>query len=463
MMSEFLYQSTIDGSAEDVFRWHTRKGAFERLNPPWDPVEVIERTGGIRDGDRVKVRMRLGPIPIDWTIEHRDYIEGRQFRDVQIHGPFSRWEHTHRIEPAGTDRCILKDEISYELPLGAMGRALGEHYTRDQLQRLFAYRHELTQRDVSEHKNARQGNAVSSMTILVSGASGLVGSSLTPLLSTGGHNVKRLVRSIVAGDDQAVLWNPESGVSNPGDLAGVDAVVHLAGESIASGRWSAAKKRRIRESRVVGTRRLCETLIGFDRPPQTLVCASAIGFYGDCGDRVVDESTNRGRGFLADVCEWWEAAAEIAHKAGIRVVNARFGVILSPRGGALAKMLTPFRLGGGGVLGSGCQYMSWIGIDDVVRGILHCLVNDELNGPVNFVAPSPVTNREFTKTLGRVLRRPTILPMPAAAVRLAFGEMADELLLSSTRAEPKRLTESGFRFQDQTLEACLRRLLGKIS
>lgn len=297
------------------------------------------------------------------------------------------------------------------------------------------------------------------MKVLVSGATGLVGSALVPLLTTGGHEVSRLRRSggTAAAD---VAWDPQRGLTDPASAEGMDAAVHLAGENIASGRWTAARKSQIRESRIIGTRLLCESLARLQKPPKVLVCASAIGFYGDRGDVLLDETSPCGRGFLSEVCRDWEDATEPASSCGIRVVNARFGVILSPRGGALAKMLTPFRLGAGGVVGSGKQFMSWIGIDDAVRAILHCLTTAEVSGPVNVVAPEAVTNAEFTKALGRVLRRPTILPMPAFAARMAFGEMADELLLASTRVAPRRLVETGFSFQDSLLQPCLRRLLG---
>jgi uncharacterized protein (TIGR01777 family) len=300
------------------------------------------------------------------------------------------------------------------------------------------------------------------LSVVVSGASGLVGSSLLPFLTTGGHRVVPMVRSTRArGDASGVRWDPAAKVIDRAGLERVDAVVHLAGESIAGGRWTTEKKARIRGSRVDGTRLLCETLAALDAPPRTLVCASAIGFYGDRGGTPLDESSPRGKGFLADVCGEWEAAAAPARAAGIRVVHLRFGVVLTPAGGALQRMLLPFRLGAGGVVGSGEQYMSWIAIDDAVGAIHHALVTPALEGPVNAVAPAAVTNREFTRALGRVLRRPTIVPMPAVIARLAFGEMADELLLASTRVVPRRLGESGFTFREPDLETALAHLLGR--
>ncbi len=238
-------------------------------------------------------------------------------------------------------------------------------------------------------------------------------------------------------------------------------MVHLAGESIASGRWTVARKREIRDSRVLGTRLLSEALARMPRPPQVLLCASAIGYYGDCGSDVLKEDSPPGSDFLADVCKAWEAATAPAAQKGIRVVHLRSGIILSPKGGALAKMLFPFRMGAGGIIGSGKQYMSWIALDDTLGVIAFALQTPSLHGPVNVVAPNAVTNAEFTKTLGRVLHRPTIFPMPAFAARLAFGEMADALLLSSARVEPAALLRAGYHFQWRDLESALRHLLKK--
>ncbi len=299
------------------------------------------------------------------------------------------------------------------------------------------------------------------MKVLISGASGLVGSALVPFLAAGGHEVGRLVRSPSAAATDRIFWDAASGQVDLGAWTGSDAVVHLAGENIAAGRWTSARKERIRASRVGGTGQLCLALAGWSPRPKVFVCASAIGIYGDRGDEVLDETSPSGQGFLAEVCRDWEAAAEPARQAGVRVVHLRFGVILSPLGGALAKMLLPFRLGLGGRLGSGRQYLSWIALDDAVRAIHHALLREEVQGPVNVVAPNPASNRQFTRTLARVLWRPAFFPMPAWVARLAFGEMANELLLASTRVMPRRLQETGFRFDHPDLEEALRHLLGQ--
>lgn len=294
------------------------------------------------------------------------------------------------------------------------------------------------------------------MRVAVSGASGLVGSALVESLRRDDQEAIPLVRAGSDGTaDDGIPWDIEEGRLDPEDLRGLDAIVHLAGENIAAGRWSEAQKQRIRNSRVRGTRLIAETMATLDEPPQVLVSASAIGFYGDRGSDWLTEQSVLGEGFLADVCWRWEAAAEAARQAGIRVVHPRFGMVLSADGGALARMLTPFKLGAGGVLGSGDQFMSWIHLDDAVGAIRHLIAVQELEGPVNVVSETPVTNRQFTKTLGSALSRPTILPMPAAMVRAAFGEMGDELLLASARVDGTLLRKSGYTLRFPDLESAL--------
>jgi uncharacterized protein len=299
------------------------------------------------------------------------------------------------------------------------------------------------------------------MQILVTGSTGLVGSTLIPALTAEGHRVSCLVRLKSKLGIRDTYWDPTAGELYSSPLEGLDAVIHLAGENIAGGRWTAARKARIRDSRIQGTRLLSGSLAQLARPPKVFVSASAVGYYGDRADEVLTEQSSPGSNFLAGVCREWESATEPAAQHSIRVVILRLGVVLTPTGGALAKMLTPFRMGVGGIIGSGKQYMSWIAIDDLVRIIIHTLKTDSLNGPINAVAPNPVTNAAFTKTLGRVLRRPTVLPMPAFAARLALGEMADELLLASARVVPSKLLASGFVFRHPDLESALTDLLGK--
>ena len=402
----------------------------------------------------MRLRVKVGPIWRTWLAEHGECVPGVMFRDRQVAGPFADWDHTHRFESTGA-ATRLEDIVRYTLPYGVLGR-LGAAYARGEIERMFAYRHRVTARDIRFHE--RYGDTV--MRVLMTGSSGLIGRALRAFLCGGGHQVRRLLRTPSTAED-ATSWNPVDGTFADGAFEGVDAVVHLAGESIAGGRWTAARKTRILESRTTGTRQLCEALATLDAPPKVLVAASAIGFYGDRGDELLDESSARGTGFLPDVCQAWEDAVEPARERGIRVVQPRIGIVLTPQGGALGQMLLPFKLGVGGVLGGGDQYMSWIALDDVLGIVLHALTDESMSGPVNAVAPQAVSNREFTKALGSVLRRPTLLPAPAFALRLALGEMADALLLASTRVDPAVLRRAGFAFAYPDLDGALRHVLGR--
>lgn len=296
------------------------------------------------------------------------------------------------------------------------------------------------------------------MNVLISGATGLIGSLLSEELKSSGHSITRLTRSPRGEND--IRWDPDAGTIE-GSLEGTDAVVHLAGESIAEGRWTSSRKERIMQSRKKGTRLLAEAVAGLPTPPRVMVSASAVGYYGDRGNELLREDSRPGSDFLAEVCKAWEAAADPAREAGIRVVHTRFGIVLSPKGGALGTTLPIFKLGGGGRIGSGRQWWSWVALDDVVGTIHHALENESVAGPVNVGSPNPLTNAEYTKVLGKVLNRPTVFPVPAPAIRLALGGIADALLLASQRMEPAKLKVTGYEFRYPELEGALRHLLGR--
>jgi uncharacterized protein (TIGR01777 family) len=295
--------------------------------------------------------------------------------------------------------------------------------------------------------------------VVVSGASGLVGSALVPFLSSNGYRVERLVRRSPRAAEGEIAWDPLAGTVDEERLEGCDAVIHLAGENLGAGRWTVGKKATILSSRRRGTHVLCEALTRLGSPPRVLLSASAIGFYGDRGDEELTEESPPGSGFLAEVCREWEAATVAAERAGIRVVKLRIGVVLDQSGGALARMLTPFRLGLGGPVGSGRQFLSWIALQDLLAAIQHTVFESDLAGAVNAVAPAPVRQAEFARTLGRVLRRPALLPLPSRVVRLALGEMGEALLLEGARVLPTRLLDSGFEFRTPDLESALRLIL----
>lgn len=293
------------------------------------------------------------------------------------------------------------------------------------------------------------------MRVAVSGSTGLIGSALCAYLQKQNHTVNRIVRGGSSGDSSAIKWDPSAGSIEADKLNGVDAVIHLAGENIASGRWTDEQKKKIKESRITGTSLLARTICGLSTKPQVVVSGSAVGFYGDRGDETLTETNNPGFGFLADVCREWEDAIAPVREAGVRVVNARTGVVLSPKAGALQKMLPIFKLGGGGVVGDGKQYMSWISLEDEVKALTFLLTNTSLEGPVNLVAPNAVTNAQFTSSLGKVLHRPTIFPLPGFAAKIILGEMADELLLASQRCQPAKLLKAGYNFEFPKIDEAL--------
>jgi uncharacterized protein (TIGR01777 family) len=400
----------------------------------------------------------MGPFRISWVSRHHDVTPGRQFVDTQERGPFAAWTHAHRFEPISASSSRLEDRIEYRLPAGAVGRMLAGRLVHRKVARMMEHRHRILSADLEAHNGSNEKG--SSMKVTVVGASGLVGSAFVPFLTSGGHDVRRVGRAKPPGSSNTFVWDYARNHIEDAALEDTDAVVNLAGENIGA-RWTEAKKQAIRSSRVDATRFLSERLAAMEKPPAALVCASAIGYYGDRGDEELTERSARGSGLLAELCEEWEQATEPARARGMRVVHVRSGIVLSPRGGSLARMLPPFRLGLGGQLAHGRQFMSWVSIDDVVGILNRVLLDDSLEGPVNAVAPQPLTNAEFTRTLGRVLSRPTRFPVPAFALRTLFGDMADNVLLASARVVPEKLTLSGYEFRDPDLEGTLRHLLGR--
>ncbi len=452
-MRSFAQSATFPVDVATLAAWHFRPGALERLVPPWSGVRIERSVGAMRDGATAVLRVPIGPLRLRWEAIHEEVRPGVGFVDRMVRGPFAAWRHEHRFEPdeAGSR---LHDRISFRLPLGALG-SLGAGRAEAMLHRTFDWRHRRTRQDLARH--AEWSGPPS--TIAISGASGLVGSALAAFLTTGGHTVRRLVRGAVDRERGDIAWDPVRRTIDREGLASCDAVVHLAGQSIAT-RWSAERKEAIRASRIDGTRFLAETLASLPRRPGALLSASAIGYYGDLGEGRIDERGLRGSGFLADVSAAWEGATRPAAEAGIRVVTLRIGMVLSGAGGALATLRTPFSLGLGGPVGSGRQGISWIALDDLLGAIHFALRSSDLAGPVNAVAPGAISNREFGRTLGRVLRRPAILPLPGVAVRALMGDMGRELLLGGAKVEPRVLLERRFRFAFPELEPALRFELG---
>ena len=434
-------------------------GAFERLTPPWERLSIVEEPIEIADGTRAILKMKMGPLWIKWVAEHRECNPGVRFSDVQIEGPFSQWKHVHSFLPTGDGKSELIDEVDYRLPLGMLGRAFGGALTKQKIERMFRYRHALTKLELERLPTEPKGDG-KPMSVLITGATGMVGSALSAFLRMRGNSVCRVTRDPSHPTD--VRWDIKNGELDLPRDAQIDAVVHLAGENIAGGRWSSDRKRRILESRQQGTRVLCEKMAKLDKPPGVLVSASGANFYRVGADEAQDESSPRGPGFLSDVCEVWENELAIAEAAGIRTVRTRLGIVLSPAGGALSKMLLPFKLGLGGRLGDGEQRMPWVALDDVIDVMHRALRDDRYEGTVNLVAPEVITNGEFTRAFARTLRRPAVLPVPSVALRLALGKMmADETLLADLAVAPAKLQMLNYPFRFPNVADALDYMFGR--
>jgi uncharacterized protein len=441
------YSSVVDAPLDEVFAWHARPGAFNRLSPPWQPMRVVTEAASLKDG---RATLAL-PGGLRWVAEHQpdSYDPPRRFVDTIAHDGLAslparivvRWRHTHEFEDAGDNRTRVTDRIDTPVPGSA-------------LRPMFTYRHRQLADDLAAHRRAAE-HGLAPVTVAVTGSSGLVGSPLAAFLSTGGHRVIRLVRGAARAEDER-RWDPDD--PDPELLAGVDAVIHLAGASIA-GRFTDSQRKAVRDSRIGPTRRLAELAA---RGGTVLISASATGFYGyDRGDESLTEDAEQGEGFLADVVADWEEATAPAERSGVRVVRVRTGIVQSPRGGTLKLMRPLFGAGLGGRLGDGRQWLSWIGIDDLIDIYHRALWDTALSGPVNAVAPQPVHNSEYTQTLARVLHRPAVLPVPPFGPRLLLGEQgARELACANQKVIPARLSQSGHHFRHPDVDQALRHLLG---
>jgi uncharacterized protein (TIGR01777 family) len=475
-MPVYERQCTLPASAGEAYAWHGRPGALERLSPPWRTVHLLTRAPGLSEGQHLVLQVRIGPLSQRWATVIRESVPGVCFVDEQVEGPFARWVHTHSFESLAEHLSILKDRVEYELPLGSPAELVAGRRVVRTLERLFAFRQVRTRDDLARHAEYSE---LPPLRVAVTGASGMIGAQLTAFLESGGHTVLRLVRPQAYGGGRSIglrrlvrpqayggeiFWDPAAHTApDSAPLEGLDAVVHLAGASIAGARWTPAQRRAILESRVAGTSLIAQTLAGLDQPPRVFLSASAIGIYGSRGDEELTEQSAASQGFLPDVATAWEAATAPAREAGIRTVTLRSGLVLSGRGGALTAMLPAFKAAAAGPIGGGRQWISWISLEDWLGAALWLIRHDSVDGPVNIAAPQPVTNRDLTTTLGRVLGRAAKLPLPAVAVRLGFGEMGERLLLDSARVVPRRLLDGGFSFLYPDLESALRVELGLLS
>jgi uncharacterized protein (TIGR01777 family) len=452
----FIKKTRINAPVEAVFSWHERNGAIARLTPPWAPLKFVSRCGeGIQKGVKVTFRIQIFKIPRLWVAEHIEYRKNQEFKDCQVKGPFSKWEHTHRFLSDGTSGMVMEDRVEFKLPFGILSRPFNG-YAKKEFERMFSYRHRVLKYDLEHYSGDMPKKR-----ILVSGSSGTIGNALVPFLQTRGHEVIRLVRKKDGLQKDELFWDPYKGDLDLESAGPIDAVINLNGLDISRGRWTREQKKKILDSRIIPTRLLVEKMKTLSHKPGVFVSSSAIGFYGEGEDKVLTESSAPGHCFISRVCQQWEDAAKAVETAGIRTVQLRIGIVLTPAGGALARMVLPFKTGCGVTLSHGRQYMSWISMDDAVSGILHILNSEAIQGPVNLTAPHPVTNQEFSVTLAKVFSRKLFFRFPAFPARLLWGEMGQETLLASARVKPEKLLNHGFSYQHETLVPALRHVLGR--
>lgn len=456
-MPRFIFRSTLPADTKEAFAWHARPRAFLRLTPPWERVAVLHDPRSIEEGAIVVFRIYQGPVPVTWVARHTVYEPGRMFADEQITGPFALWRHEHFFteEPGGASR--LTDHITYELPAAPFGPVLGAPMVVKKLCRMFHWRHTVTANDMALAKRYPEAK---NLCVLVSGSSGLLGTELCSFLTTSGHRVIRLVRRPPAPGADEAFWDPAKDAIDLSGLPPIDAVVHLAGENIGEGRLSAAKKKRVVDSRIKGTDLLARAAAKLSPMPEVFLSASAVGYYGHQGEELLGEGHGPGEGFVAELCRDWEAAAKPAADAGIRTANLRIGVVLTPGGGALARLAPPARMGVCPYMGEGSQFISWISPDDIIGSIFHVIATKEVSGPVNLVSPEPATSRSLARTLIDSFGRGITMPVPRPLLRLAFGELTDEVLLASARVAPQKLVDSGYQFLFPKLPDTFAHVLG---
>lgn len=451
----FIKKTTIHTPVEPLFSWHATKGAIQRLTPPWAPMKLLSRNqDGIQTGVQVEFLLSLFKVPVIWEARHIAYQENSLFKDRQIRGPFTRWEHIHQFIPEGPDKTIMVDKVHFELPLRRLSRPFYA-FAKKKIKTMFDYRHRVLKYDLENYQRN-----VKPMNILISGASGTIGQALIPLLETSGHKVFQLVRKKDNLSDCQLFWDPYNNILDIEKAGTIDAIINLNGVDISKGKWTAKQKQRILDSRIIPTRFLAQKAAEMTPKPKVFLTASAIGIYGNQPGQMTEESS-KGELFISDVCRQWEEAALPAQDNGIRTVMLRTGIVLTPAGGALAKMMLPFKMGMGVILSTGTQMMSWISMDDEISAIRFILEHDAVKGPVNLTAPAPVTNREFSSTLAKIFSKKVYFTMPEFFIKLIWGEMGNETLLSSINVHPSKLMDNGFQFQHNTLFQALKHLLGR--
>ena len=461
-MPVYKHVAAYDAPVDDVWAWYDSPGAFRRIMPEWEGIRPVQ-AGALVDGAKTKFRVQLGPLRPMWIARHYGVVSGEVFNDVMEKGPFGKWDHEHRFVSTGSATSEIHDTIEWKLPFHPLTFWTAPFTVKGRMNQMFAYRTLRVQEDL---KRIALYADRPKQSVLISGSTGLIGMQLTAFLQAAGHEVTRLVRpsTKLPSDVQhepCVVWNDQTGEVLEGSMEGFDTVIHLAGAGIGDKRWNAQRKALIESSRTVPTEKLVHLFSQLEQPPKTFLCGSAVGIYGNRGDEELTEESAPGDNFLATTCLNWEAAGAAAKDAGIRTAWIRTGIVTTPMGGALQKLLLPAQLGAGGPAGGGRQYYSWISLDDQIYATYHLMMNEDCEGVYNFTAPQPVTQKQYAKALGRVLRRPAFAPAPGFMLKIMLGEMAQALVLDGQRVLPNRLLESGYVFQHSDLESCLRQCLGK--
>ena len=461
-MPTYVHTAPYDAPVEDVWAWYDSKGAFRRIMPEWEGIRPV-KAGALVDDATTRFKITLGPLRPTWVARHYGVVSGEVFNDVMEKGPFGAWDHEHRFVSTGSNTSEIRDTIQWKLPLHPLTFWTAPFTVKGRMNQMFAYRTLRVQEDL---KRIAQYADQPKQRVLVSGSTGLIGMQLCAFLQAAGHEVVRLLRpsSVLpsdVADEPTVVWNDQTGEVIEGSLEGFDTVIHLAGAGIGDKRWNAKRKALIESSRTLPTENLVRLFGALEKPPKTFMSGSAVGYYGNRKDEQLTESSSPGEGFLANLAQQWEAAAAPAQDLGIRTVWLRTGIVTTPMGGALKPMLLPTLMGAGGPLGGGRQYQSWISLHDHIYATYHLMMNSSCEGPYNLTAPEPVTQRQYAKTLGKVMLRPWFAPAPGFVLKIMFGELAQALILDGQRVLPQRLIESGFTFQHERLESCLRQCLGK--
>ncbi|MBF0103563.1 MAG: TIGR01777 family protein [Desulfobacterales bacterium] len=446
--SLFVKQVSIPAPLSQVFDWHCREGALLRLTPPWEHIQVLKQSG-IQNGAETEFRIWTAGLPIRWKALHQNYIHNQVFEDIQLKGPFAHWHHQHLFKSEKENVCSLEDRIQYKLKGGFWGNLAGNAFIQQKLDHMFRYRHHVLHTDFS-----RKHQLFHPLKLIISGSRGQIGSFIIPYLNTQGHTIKCLVRNMSIQSENELYWTSSS-EKLADAFQDTDVVIHLAGEPIGEGRWNAEKKKRIVDSRVQGTHGIAKALALMNKPPKTFISASAIGYYGNRANDWLEEKEASGSDFISYVCSEWEKAARPAIEKGIRVIFLRIGIVLTPKGGALGRLLLPYKAGLGNIIGNGDQYISWLSMNELPYILDHLIFTENIDGPVNLVSPNPVQQKEFANILAQSLGRTVHFTMSDRIILRMFGQMGKEILLSSTRVYPKKLLESGYVFSYPILNQAL--------